>query len=674
MPSRVVLERKHVARWGGDSAASPARCDSDLIGDLAVTQIDRNRRRYGAGAVAALAGLLLPTVGQFSDPVAAAPIVKYAANSAVVISEVSCETDWVELSNTDTKLPAKIANWFIADSLPIVVKSSFRFGKTAVIKPGARVVVKASSLPFKIGCGSDNIYLNRTSTATVDRITVPNLNPGFTWGRVDNKWMANSPTMAKANVAAPADAVVDRAAWMYDNFKEYKIRLTVDPANLQKLVDTPKDYVPAKFQMEDPTGAMLPAAGPMDVGLRVKGGVGSRTHPIYGEGGLDILRSKVSLKIKFNYSVKGQDFFGLKKLTLNNMVQDRSLVHEAMSYALFREMGINASRTGFANVYINDSLRGLFLNLEPYDDIAVAWREPQMQHVYEGTQYRPAVGDYSQPEFTDYAIGRALLVDEGDEKNLNDLRALVAAITETSTLSPKLYALLDIDRMATQFAVEKFISHWDGYSGNVPWAPNNNFMMSNAQGRFQLMPWGVDGTWQFDFEPGLSDSGTEVFDSATSILFPRCLRDDYCASVYRLSLAKVAALGPKYSEFGQSMFTAHTASRVADTVRLGSEADSQWNWSETKRYVAQRPDDVARYLQSVVTGTLRWQPVTNKLAKGTAFTAQQLNAYSDVAGTFSYSVALGTKLAVGKYDVTVTFTPSDGTSPAQTATQTFIVG
>ena len=83
---------------------------------------------------------------------------------------------------------------------------------------------------------------------------------------------------------------------------------------------------------------------------------------------------------------------------------------------------------------------------------------------------------------------------------------------------------------------------------------------------------------------------------------------------------------------------------------------------------------MARYLQSVVTGALRWQPVTNKLAKGTAFTAQQLNAYSDVAGTFSYSVALGTKLAVGKYDVTVTFTPSDGTSPAQTATQTFTVG
>lgn len=476
-------------------------------------------------------------------PAAATPVVKHAANSAVIISEVSCEFDWIELSNTDTKLAASIANWFLADSVPMVAKSSFRFGKAAVIKPGARIVVRASSLPFKIGCGSDNVYLFRNATSVIDRVTVPNLNAGFTWGRVEGAWTANTPSMGRANKVTATDAVVDRAAWIYDVMKSYRINLTVAPADLQKLVDTPKEYVPAKFQMEDPSGALLPVAAPMDVGLRVKGGVGSRTHPIYGPGGLDILRSKVSLKIKFNYSVKGQEFFGLKKLTLNNMVQDRTLVHEAMAYALFREMGVTASRTGFANVYINDSLRGLFLNLEPYDDIAVAWHEPKLQHVYEGTQYRPEVGDYSMPEFTEYAIGKALLVDEGDEKNLNDLHALVAAVTETSTLSPKLYGLLDIQRMATQFAVEKFISHWDGYSGNVPWAPNNNFMMSNTAGRFQLMPWGVDGTWQFDFEPGLSDSGTEVFGASSSILFPRCLHDDVCASAYRRASREGDATG-----------------------------------------------------------------------------------------------------------------------------------
>ena len=118
-------------------------------------------------------------------------------------------------------------------------------------------------------------------------------------------------------------------------------------------------------------------------------------------------------------------------------------------------------------------------------------------------------------------------------------------------------------------------------------------------------------------------------------------------------------LAPKYRDLGQALFTAHTTARMADTVRLGSEPDSLWAWSETQRYIAQRPDDVAWYLSTVVTGGIRWTPSALKLTKGAALTAAQLNAYSDVLGTFTYSSALGTKLPIGKTTVTVTFTPSD---------------
>ena len=52
-----------------------------------------------------------------------------------------------------------------------------------------------------------------------------------------------------------------------------------------------------------------------DVGVRQKG---SHTRRF----------QKMSLKIKFDAFVKGQEFLGLKRLTLNAMVQDRSQVHE----------------------------------------------------------------------------------------------------------------------------------------------------------------------------------------------------------------------------------------------------------------------------------------------------------------------------------------------------------
>jgi len=54
---------------------------------------------------------------------------------------------------------------------------------------------------------------------------------------------------------------------------------------------------------------------------------------------------------------------------------------------------------------------------------------------------------------------------------------------------------------------------------------------------------------------------------------------------------------------------------------------------------------------------------------GTALSATQLDATSSVAGTFSYSPAAGTVLAVGSQTLSVTFTPTD-TADYTTATQT----
>lgn len=653
-----------------------------------MTQIDRDRRRYGAGVAALLAALLVPVAAQVAEPSAAATIVKYAADSSVVISEVSCEADWIELANTDTKLPARIANWFIADSAPLVSKSSYRFGKAAVIKPGARVVVKVSSLPFKIGCGSDNVYLNRTATAIVDRVTVPNLNPGFTWGRVDGKWQANLPTMAKANVAAPTDAVVDRAAWLYDPLKAYAISLTVESATLQELVKTPKQYVAAQFQMIDSDGNKLPEAGPLQVGLRVKGSIGTLTRASYGPNGLNIVDDKVSLKVKFNFSVKGQTFFGLKKMTFNSMVEDPTMTHETLAYKLFRSLGVIAPRTGFANISINGSLRGLFLNLEPYDDISMAWHLPAMQHVYEGqTTLAGADPVWVNPDFTKSALTAAFFVDEGSETDRSDLAALIAGMQaaisaepDSVTLTPRampatLTSHLNVEELGRFFAAEKFMNHFDGYSGSVPWAPNNFYLVDDMQGRFQFMPWGTDVTWRLvPGEEGLDSVGRQPFDRGTGLAFRVCLRDDRCASAYRVGLATAAALASSWRAFAEQLVDVHQASRLADTLRRTTEGDLRGQWSLMRDFFPDQETATQQYLKSVVTGALRWQPTSLKIAKGAALSAQHFNAYSDVAGSFSYSVPLGTKLTVGKHDVTVTFTPADASAPVQTAKRTFTVG
>jgi len=77
---------------------------------------------------------------------------------------------------------------------------------------------------------------------------------------------------------------------------------------------------------------------------------------------------KSALRIKF---AKDQRPYGLKSLTLNNMVSDRSLVHETLGYELFRAAGVPAPLTGYAYVRINGAGYGLYLNIEPYDDVSL---------------------------------------------------------------------------------------------------------------------------------------------------------------------------------------------------------------------------------------------------------------------------------------------------------------
>ncbi len=630
------------------------------------------------------AALALLVASGSSDAADAAAKLKYASPTAVVFSEASCEGDWLEIQNTDGKLTANISGWVIADSLPLEPTKAFHFAKVKTIKPGAKLLVKASSLPFSLGCGSDNVYLMRNKSVVVDQVTVPNLTAGYTWGRLSGRWQATLPTPAAANIAAPADAVVDRAAWLFSPLKSYTVKLTVDPQQLENLKANSGAYVPAQFQVQDAEGSVLPASGPLAIGLRVKGTVGTRTDPIFGVGGLNIVNDKVSLKLKFNFSIPGQRFFGLKKLTLNSMLQDPSMVHETLSYKLFRDMGLPAARTGFANVSINGSPRGFFLSLEPYDEVSMAWSTPTLAHVYEG-QWGQSGGVWYSPDSPATDISVNFHPDAGDKKNLADITKLIAAVKDGSAVQAGSHARLQLEQAGSFFAIEKFANHWDGYSGSVPWAPNNFSMVSDRTGEFRFLPGGTDTTWWLvPGREGLDANGAEPFETGAASMFKLCLQTDACASAYRRTLARAALEAPALQAFAAQLVTLHTADRSSDPLRLivtrdfivrhATETDTARELAEVQSFITKRPAAVAAYLKTVVTGEIRWTPSTLKLAKGTRLTTAQLNAYSDVLGTFTYSSALGTKLPVGKTTVTVTFTPNDPqlTGP-QTTSRVFTV-
>jgi CotH kinase protein len=391
-----------------------------------------------------------------------------------------------------------------------------------------------------------------------------------------------------AVAVAPAGAAEDPADWMYSPRTISEINLTLPPASWQTLEEHPEDeYVPGTFSIAATDGLPGTAGAfttPIEVGVRLKGGV---------LGTLRTLQQKAAFKIKFDAFVKGQTFLGLKKLTLNNMVEDPSMVHEAAAYEAFRALGVPAPRTGFAFLRVNGESFGLHLNIETPDKI---WLEKQFgpflsppQHLYEG-EYG---ADVTPARFEE------LQVDEGKESSKSDLEALVAAVSSsTPTFSSAVGPLADLGEMARMWAVEKYAGHWDGYSGRAgAKQPNNYYLYSDASGRFQMLPWGTDETW-----------GQHVgFEEAGGTLFNHCVADAGCKMTYRQALA--AAL-PTLNALDLDDSVRCTAERLRPWQQLEAVEKSQTYpervpfssgqiadaVSSTREFIADRPGELAAFL------------------------------------------------------------------------------
>jgi spore coat protein CotH len=333
-------------------------------------------------------------------------------------------------------------------------------------------------------------------------------------------------------------ALADEAASIYDPSAVVFIDLVLSPTEEAKLEAEPDEYVKGTFSMtrsSDGTPAgeePAPVAPVRPVEVRLKGSVG---------GSFRDLTKKAAFKLKFK---KADAFFGLRKMTLNNMVQDPSMVHETLAYAAFRGVGVPASRTGYAYVRVNGEDFGLYLNLENLDEIGLARIfdsfDKKTQHLYEGEKGH------------DVTPGDALAfeIDEGEETR-TDLEALIAAVNGEGAApwSERVAANADLTEMTKMWAVEKYIDHWDGYSGHaIPLLrPNNYYLYSDPSGRFQMLPWGTDQTWIPTI--GVGTPGREVtFDGHGGVLFDKCLEDAACRLSYWQSLLgatrSIAALDP----------------------------------------------------------------------------------------------------------------------------------
>lgn len=219
------------------------------------------------------------------------------------------------------------------------------------------------------------------------------------------------------------------------------------------------------------------------VGVRKKGFIGSQSD------------TKPSLKLRFDKYVDDQSLGGVvERMTLNNGVQDRSMVNTCLTYRIFTAAGHPAPRCNFATVSVNGKHLGLYAHVE---EIKAPFLLRHFDNA-EGNLYEGNISDF-------LPVNRGTIEKKTNEDaaDWSDIDSVVLALQDQADSGLEaLGEIVDLDRFLTFWAIEVLVGHWDGYTGGR----NNYWFYRALDGPFVFIPWGADQTFHLQDDPNPFDN------------------------------------------------------------------------------------------------------------------------------------------------------------------------
>jgi spore coat protein H len=255
------------------------------------------------------------------------------------------------------------------------------------------------------------------------------------------------------------------AAALFSNSIPVHIDIQISDADVDALKKDNRKYVRATIVEEEKAYT--------DVGLHLKGAAGSFRQ----------LEEKPSFTLSFNQFNPNQRFHGLRKIHLNNSVQDGSYLNEIIAGELFRAANVPATRAVHALVDLNGKHLGLFVLKEGFTkDFLGLYFKKTNGNLYDMDPGRE--------------ITEKLKKDMGDgPDDWADLKALAVAAQEPDLVKrwTELQKLLDVDRFISFIAMEVMTCHWDGYA-----LGRNNFRIyyDRDSNKILFFPHGTDQMFQ----------------------------------------------------------------------------------------------------------------------------------------------------------------------------------
>jgi hypothetical protein len=243
---------------------------------------------------------------------------------------------------------------------------------------------------------------------------------------------------------------------------------------------------------------------------------------IKGHRSLRSIDKKPAFKLRFDKGKKnkGRRFLGVNRLTLNNLVEDPTMIREYLAYRLAREVGLPVPKAGFANLRVNGAPYGLYLVVEtPDTDFLTRQFGSAAGELYEG--------EYGCDITTDDVEGFDRDVGGDDRTSLRHFAK--AAEGDGEAMATSLWrspeSPIDLEHLSLFLAFSTYVGDFDGYHHSH----NYRIYRNPKDNKWQFMSWGLDRAWFKEVAPYAS----------RGLLAKKCFAHHECRRAYVLALRRV---------------------------------------------------------------------------------------------------------------------------------------
>ena len=446
-----------------------------------------------------------------------------ASNGLTLKNEAGLAGDWIELHNP-TNRDVPLGGYALTDNFAVPVKAVLAPG--LVVKAGGYLLLwldgavdrGPTHVPLKLAAEGGTLGLARPDGSFISRLVYGAQETDFSAARepdASDFWKIQwHPSPGAANragsgrpvaVAAPSSppeqvpAAGDLSETLLGFSALPQLRIDINADGIAKLTANPRVYVPGTLVFDGRS------YGP--VGVRLK-----------GAGSFEPIDRKPSFRINIDEYVPDAEFFGLKDLTLNNMHDDPSMMHERLGYWLARTAGVAASRATHMMVSLNGQSAALYTNVETVKRKMLArwFKNP------DGVLYAATDVDFTN---SDPLFGGRDDIPLYELKSKIDDRSLLNGLARALTMPSGDQAMaaaasyINVGAFQDYWAFTAVIAQLDAMPYSMP--GDDYFVYGNPDDKkLYILPWGMDET--------LGADDVHVVNEAYSVLAKKCAASAAC--------------------------------------------------------------------------------------------------------------------------------------------------